>query len=425
VIHATALGFPDEGFVIASNDDGKSLPTPIPSPTQDVQSLKSTSPTTQPKTLPQPRPLTRESSSIPPLLTREGSIRTINSKKDLPPLPPEPVKSPSKTVEAVFPEEHPQPYVFKLENSPPPARSPRKDRHSRPDPRMSLEAAHGTESVASSSRNGSTLPGLLGITKSLFRTSKRHRRVTSDTPAMYIFQAPGQDYDYNPWDMLDVPHSNMNSPSSATNGSERAISDGSSDIKVDGLERRLKRIEAAQARYMQEQLEINQYLSQVGQWLSQAPIFRAPAPPLARGPVISPPPLVPPMPKPVPSTPSAVASESSIRRGVSSHIVLGSPGPPWPKPPAAARQSAQGRPKQYNSVNMAAMALRDAMISDDSIPGAPGSTTGESRSPRSSNESLPLPGPRDVNRTNTFPRATNGRHENRRIKEEEIQVYEE
>ncbi|KAG8902598.1 hypothetical protein FRC00_013759 [Tulasnella sp. 408] len=423
VIHATAFSL-DENFVVESND-GKSQPTPIPSPPQDRRSLSSSSPA-QPRTLPQPA-----------LLTREASIHTINSKKDLPPLPPSPVKSPIKTVEAVFPEEHPQPYVFKLENSPPLARASRRERDSRtsrPDPRMSLEAAHGTESITSSPRGGSSLPGLLGITKSLFRTSKRQKR-SSEAPVVHFFHVPGQDYDYNPWDLLDVPRSNMNSPSSATNGSEPGTSD-SDDIQGEGLQRTLKRIEATQARYLQEQLEIKQYLSQMGQWLSQAPLFRAPAPPLPASatrppvmspvlsPILSPPPLVPPMAKPVPSTPSAVASDSSIRRGFSSHIVIGSERQSWPNPPAGGPQPAHGRPKEYNSVNLAAMALRDAMVSDDSIPKAGGSTSGGSRSPQSSVQSSPLHRPRDMNNTKTLPRASSDGHENRLIKEEEIQVYE-
>ncbi|KAG8945872.1 hypothetical protein FRC04_012232 [Tulasnella sp. 424] len=395
-----------ESPITRNTDDGKRLPTPIPSPPQDVRSIKSASPA-RTKILPRP-----------PTLARENSRMTVNPRKDLPPLPPP--KSPARTVEAVFPDEHPQPYVFTLENSPP-APAFKKAKHlldSRADARVSLDATQGTE--PSSSRNGSPLPGLLGITKSLFRTSKKQRKVSSSAAFDDIYQTAGHDYEYNPWDLLDVPHSNMNSPSSATNGS---TSDGNSElsnVQLNRLHKTLQRIESSQAHYLQEQREIKQYLSQVGQWLSQAPIFGAPAlrlenvqvPSAALHLATSP------RAKPVPGTPSIVATRSSLHGTVSRHSDPEEEDLFGLNRPAAERLPAHGRPKEYNSVSLAALALRDAMLSDEDIPRAIGSTTNDSKSS--------LPTVQSEGETydarKSFP-VLDEPSGNELIKEEEIQVY--
>ncbi|KAG9009032.1 hypothetical protein FRB90_008630 [Tulasnella sp. 427] len=313
----------------------------------------------------------------------------MNSTKDLPPLPDPVIGSPPHVIEAIIPEEHPRPYVFTLENSVTARPSRRPVRNSRPDPRVSLEAARGTDS--SSSSRGASFPGLLGITKSIFRTSKRQKKKWSEAAFVDIYQKTDHDYEYNPWDALDVPHSDINSPSSATDGSGRDSSEpesGSSNPQILHLQKTIQRLESTQSQYLQDQREIKQYLSHLGQWLSQAPLFGAPAPGLRLEAVGMPSiraPIIPPRAKPALSITSSLNSEPFVDR---TSATLGQEDQSWLTRPPGRRQPIHGRPKEYNSVNLAAMALRDTMSSPDSIPRAVGSTASESGVSESGTQNL-------------------------------------
>lgn len=174
---------------------------------------------------------------------------------------------------------------------------------------------------------------------------------------------------------------------------------------------------------MQEQREIKQYLSQVGQWLSQAPIFGAPALRLENVQVssaalhLATSPRAKPVPG-TPSTPSIVATRSSLHGTVSRHSDPEEEDLFGLNRPAAERLPAHGRPKEYNSVSLAALALRDAMLSDEDIPRAIGSTTNDSKS------SLPTVQSEDetYDARKSFP-VLDEPSGNELIKEGEIQVY--
>ncbi|KAG9018098.1 hypothetical protein FRB90_012287 [Tulasnella sp. 427] len=356
-----------ESPVARTRDDGRILPTPIPSLPHTTRSIKSARPV--------------HGKTLPPSLAdaKETSRASMNSTKDLPPLPNPVIGSPPHVVEAIIPEEHPRPYVFTLMNSPSARPSGRAVRNSRPDPRVSLEAARGTDS--SSSSRGASFPGLLGITKSIFRTSKKQKKRSSEAAFVDIYQKADHDHEYNPWDALDVPHSDINSPSSATDGSGRDTSEPeseSSNPQILRLQKTIQRLESTQSQYLQDQREIKQYLSHLGQWLSQAPLFGAPAPGLRLGAVGIPSmsaPIIPATAKPAFSIASSLNSESFVDR---TSATLGQEDQSWLTRPPGRRQPIHGRPKEYNSVNLAAMALRDSMSSPDSIPRAVGSTASES-----------------------------------------------